>query len=74
MAYGVHKTLMVPNRGPMPKRWHYNHNDVTTWVYLDCIIMGKDKHLAIKWVDNPRFKYGHLVGKTNGGSRQTNGL
>ncbi len=46
----------------LPMLFPYNHEDKTTWPYLDCKIAehGREKRIA-SWVKNPNFKYGHLI-------------
>lgn len=44
--------------------WKYNHEDITTWMYINCSVSqeGEEKSFK-KWIINPQFKYAHLVDK-----------
>ena len=46
--------------------WDYDHEDKTTWAYLDCHVirnnLGKSVRV-VKWIVNPDFKYKHLLRK-----------
>lgn len=50
----------------LKKLWPFDYEDITTWKYIDCKIVKKNKDNIIKeWVLNPKFKYSHLDVKYN---------
>jgi len=73
MAYKITKATMVPSRSSLDRLWPYEYADKTTWPYLTCIVGEKRNNGSfVKWIENPNFKFKHLLRKTSAGSQIIN--
>lgn len=57
-------SLIIPYRSSLSRLWPYKYEDRSSWPYVDCVIGGgADKPIVLRWIENPKFKYKHLMRK-----------